>query len=76
MSEKSVLFDRDVQMAFKMKFLDGSPVDDEYAARVAVLIRDAADAEVSEQEEATVLAAYRRRWAVAPPCASPTASKA
>lgn len=49
-------------MSFTLKFMDGSPVDAEYAERVAKLIRDAAEAEVSEQEEATLLANPRQCW--------------
>jgi hypothetical protein len=54
-------------MNFTQKFMDGSPVNAAYAASLAMLIRDAADAEVSEQEEATVLADYRHRLPMAPP---------
>lgn len=62
-------------MNLTQKFMDGSPVDPEYAARVAMLIRDAADAEVSEQEEATVLADYRQRWPIASAGVTATTSK-
>ena len=62
-------------MNFTQKFMDGSPVDAEYAARVAMLIRGAADAEVSEQEEATVLADYRQRWPIASAGVTATTSK-
>jgi hypothetical protein len=67
---------RHIQMAFQMTFMDGSPVDPEYAARVGMLIRDALDGEVSEQCEATVLAAYRQRFPVASPASTQAAAAA
>jgi hypothetical protein len=63
-------------MAFQMKFMDGSPVDPEYAAGAGMLIWDALDAEVSEQFEAKVLAAYRQRFPVASPAPTQSAAAA
>lgn len=62
-------------MNLTQKFMDGSPVDSEYPARVAMLIRVAADAEVSEQEESPVLAEYRQRWPIASAGVTATTSK-